>query len=84
MIKYVLSNKLIKAMRQLPRQDSERILSKIKAFANNYPDTAGFDLDKMAGQDRVWRMRVGNYRVIFALRDQEMIITNIGHRKEIY
>ena len=30
------------------------------------------------------RMRVGNYRVIFKLETQTVLIVKIGHRKEIY
>lgn len=33
-----------------------------------------------------WRIRVGNYRVIYEIDDQAPIVTivNVGHRKEIY
>ena len=31
-----------------------------------------------------YRLRVGDYRVIFDLQDDEIIILRIGHRREIY
>ena len=33
-----------------------------------------------------WRYRVGDYRVLCKIRDQELIISvvDVGHRKEVY
>lgn len=31
-----------------------------------------------------WRFRIGDYRVIFDLEDDKIIILKIGHRKNIY
>ncbi|MBW1698558.1 MAG: type II toxin-antitoxin system RelE/ParE family toxin [Deltaproteobacteria bacterium] len=33
-----------------------------------------------------WRIRVGNYRVIYEVTDKEKLVTimHIGHRKDIY
>lgn len=30
------------------------------------------------------RLRVGDYRVIFTIEDRTVVITKIGHRKEVY
>lgn len=40
---------------------------------------------KMAGQE-LWRIRVGDYRVIYSIHDREIVvlITRIGHRREVY
>lgn len=32
----------------------------------------------------LWFLRVGHWRVIFALRDRELWILRIGHRSEVY
>jgi len=31
-----------------------------------------------------WRFRIGNYRVLFDMEDNTIIILNVGHRKDIY
>lgn len=31
-----------------------------------------------------YRFRIGNYRVIFDLEDDEIVVLRIGHRREIY
>ena len=33
---------------------------------------------------RLWSLRVGDWRVIFALREMEVWILKIGHRSEVY
>lgn len=32
----------------------------------------------------LWSLRVGDWRVVFAMRDEELWILRIGHRSEIY
>ncbi len=33
-----------------------------------------------------WRIRVGNYRVVYGVRDEERIVEvlNVGHRRDVY
>jgi len=40
---------------------------------------------KLSGRD-AWRIRIGNYRVIYEIDDnrQTVLIVNIDHRKDIY
>ena len=40
-------------------------------------------LENMSGQ---WRYRIGNYRVICEIQDEEIIVLvlEIGHRKDVY
>ncbi len=33
---------------------------------------------------RLWALRVGDWRVIFALRNEELWILKIGHRRDVY
>ena len=41
---------------------------------------------KIRGKNHHYRIRIGDYRIIYALKDQSIIITiiRIGHRKDIY
>lgn len=36
--------------------------------------------------ERIWRIRVGDYRVLYDIRDAELIVLviRIGHRREVY
>lgn len=36
--------------------------------------------------ERIWRVRVGDYRILYEIRDDELVVLviRIGHRREIY
>lgn len=40
----------------------------------------------MQGQDRLWRYRIGDYRMIVEIDDKAItvIVFRIGHRREVY
>jgi len=40
----------------------------------------------LSNQDGIWRVRVGDYRILYQIDDTEQIvrILEIGHRREIY
>ena len=41
---------------------------------------------KLTGSDNLWRVRVGNYRIIYTIQDKELviIIIRVRHRREAY
>lgn len=41
---------------------------------------------KLAGSARDWRIRVGDYRVIYEIRDDSLVVlvVEVGHRREVY
>ena len=40
----------------------------------------------LRGADRVWRLRVGDYRVLYEIDDgnRQVIVSQIGHRRDVY
>lgn len=78
-----------KARKQLKKMDSrvaymlaQRLKSMLDGIEN--PRSIG---KALTGQFKgLWRYRVGNYRVICDIRDDELIILalEVGHRKEVY
>lgn len=72
-----------KELRKINRADQVRIAQKIQALASDpYPQ----GVKKIIGGDGEFRLRVGNYRVIYTVEDGRLIILvlAIGHRREIY
>jgi mRNA interferase RelE/StbE len=41
---------------------------------------------KLAGLDDAWRIRVGDYRIVYVVDDlaRTVTVTRIGHRRDIY
>lgn len=71
-----------KSLGKIAQVERGRIVESIRALANNpRPKRAR----KLSGRD-AWRIRVGNYRVIYEIKDEQLIVlvVVIGHRKDIY
>jgi len=41
---------------------------------------------KLKGEDNLYRNRVGDYRILYRIHDDELnvLVLDVGHRKEIY
>ncbi len=44
------------------------------------------DCTKLQGEDELYRVRVGDYRIVYQIQDRQLIVlvVQIGHRREIY
>jgi mRNA interferase RelE/StbE len=60
-----------------------RIASTIDALAAD-PRPSG--CRKLAGTDRLYRVRVGDYRVVYEIHDDRLLVLviKLGHRREVY
>lgn len=40
----------------------------------------------MAGDENLWRIRVGTYRIVYEIHDDRLIILvlRVGHRRDVY
>ena len=72
-----------KEMQTLPRRDQRRIAATIEALAEK-PRPTG--VRKIIGADDLYRLRVGDYRVVYQICDRKLIviIIRVAHRKDIY
>jgi mRNA interferase RelE/StbE len=77
-----VSRRAAKAVTSLDKPLRRKILAAIDALSAD-PRPAG--CKKLAGQE-TWRIRVGDYRIIYEIHDQILlvIVVDIGHRREIY
>lgn len=71
-----------KEMATLDKTEYIRVRDAITSLAEN-PRPSG--CKKLVGRAG-WRIRVGNYRVIFEINDakREVVVLHIGHRRDIY
>ena len=72
-----------KALAGLPIEPRRRIGARIDALATD-PRAPG--CEKLAGEQNAYRVRVGDYRIVYEIRDAEVIVKviRIGHRREVY
>lgn len=78
-----LKPSVAKQIRGLPRPMQRRIAGTIDALATD-PRPAG--CTKLTGVDSLYRVRVGDYRILYRVMDRELVVLvmSVGHRREVY
>jgi mRNA interferase RelE/StbE len=76
------SESVHKDIKKIPQNDVKKILEHIDSLAIE-PRPYGYK--KLKGQEN-YRIRQGDYRIIYSIRDIELmiLILTIGHRKDVY
>lgn len=70
-------------LRRIPAQVFHRIIPRIRDLAKN-PRPPG--CRKLAGSESDWRIRIGEYRVVYEIDDSEKAVRvfRVRHRREAY
>jgi mRNA interferase RelE/StbE len=78
-----LARRAQKQLVKIPFDSRRRIAALIDALAEN-PRPAG--AGKMQGVENTYRLRVGDYRILYEIQDRRLIVyvLRIGHRREVY
>jgi len=70
----------LEQLRALPKEARRLIGGKIELVQ----DGLTADVKKLKGFKRKYRLRAGNYRVLFELEGTTLVIYDVGDRKNIY
>ncbi len=72
-----------KELEKLPRKMIPRVVTAINGLAEN-PRPQG--VKKLVGFERTYRIRVGDYRILYDIFEKKLIIEiiRIRHRKDVY
>lgn len=78
-----LSNKAAKQLKKLSADIRDRINEKILELADN-PRPSG--VVKLENTGNKYRIRVGNYRILYEIQDDILIVkvVRVGHRRDVY
>ena len=83
MARYEFTPKSVKQFRKLDKQTQFKVIEKLDYFCStSHPlDYAEPISDKDLGS---YRFRIGNFRVVFDIKDDLITIQKVGDRKNIY
>ena len=78
-----IARRALRSLAALPRQEQQRIRAAIDLLATE-PRPPG--ATKLTGERRAYRVRVGDYRIIYEVFDDRFVVqvVRIGHRRDIY
>jgi mRNA interferase RelE/StbE len=71
-----------KQLAGIPQPNRDRIITAVHSLADD-PRPSG--VKKLSGRD-AWRIRVGDYRIIYEIDDGVLVVlvVSIGHRRDVY
>ncbi len=72
--------KAIKDLKSIDKAQAKTILERIQNLENGLEG----DIKKLTNYTPEYRLRVGNYRALFEIEGEKIIIYRIKHRKEAY
>ena len=72
-----------KQLRRLPRADQVRVVRTIRVLAD---DPLPKGARKLSGYDDVFRVRTGQYRILYSVSERKLVIVvlKVGHRRDVY
>ena len=79
--KIAFKNSVSRDLKKLNKEDAERILDKIEQDLPEKADTFPLLAGKFSG---LRKFRIGDYRVIFTITDNTVLVLRISHRRDAY
>ncbi len=78
-----IARRAAKALARLPRKEQQRVRLAIDLLAET-PRPPG--CVALAGEARAYRVRVGDYRIVYEVFDDRLVVqvVRIGHRRDVY
>ena len=73
----------LKQLEKLPVRVRQRIVTAVERLSDNpRPSTAA----KLSGHEDIYRIRVGDYRVVYEVEDERLVVLvlRVAHRKDAY
>ena len=81
--KIVYSNKALKNLKKIPKEYKDKIKERIESLSK---DPYGNDFKKVSGLVNTYRSRVGCYRIIYEINNEEvlLLIVEVPNRKDAF
>lgn len=70
----------LKDLKKLDKPEQKNIIEKIESLQNNLSG----DVKHLTNFTPEYRLRVGDYRILFEVETGKVIIYRVKHRKEVY
>ena len=75
----------LKYLESTPPKIRRQIKRKIESLAGNpHPPKSRKLQGYQEGEEQVFRVRSGDYRILYVVREIEIVILDIGNRKDVY
>jgi mRNA-degrading endonuclease RelE of RelBE toxin-antitoxin system len=82
---FAYSPRALDYLKTVPKKTRNQIVAKVqKLAADPHPPTAKMLQGTGKDEERVFRIRSGDYRILYVVRGIIVVILDIGNRKDVY
>lgn len=72
-------------LKTVQKKTRQQIINKVRHLAfEPHPPTSKVVQGMRVGEERVYRIRSGDYRVLYIVRGDIVVVLDIDHRKDVY
>jgi mRNA interferase RelE/StbE len=79
-MKVELKPRAIKDLRSLPKEEAARIAAKVGELEQGLTG----DIKRLTNFTPEYRLRIGNYRVLFEVEEGTVVVYRVMHRRHVY
>lgn len=82
-MKITYAPKFASQLKRAPKHIKERVLEFVEELSDN-PLPENWDIAKIKGEENVYRVRIGGWRLIYVVEKDEIKLIRIGPRGRVY
>lgn len=82
-MRYVFTERALRRAKRLPKDVQRRIIHKLNFYCDQ-EDPLDFAEPLMRSELGSYRYRIGDWRVVFDLEGDTIVVLLVGHRRDIY
>jgi mRNA-degrading endonuclease RelE of RelBE toxin-antitoxin system len=69
----------------LPKAEQRRLRDALQRIADSFPKTPShLDVERIRGTETLWRLAFGEYRCVFRLEEDRLVVFAVGARTGFY
>lgn len=80
-MKIIISSRAEKELKNIPKINQIAIVRKIRSIKKS---SLILNQEKLSGFKSIFRIRIGQYRIVYRKTAEELYIVLISHRKDVY
>ena len=73
---------VVKQIETMPQVDARRLLARLTSA--DAPHQRHSNVLALAGNPGVYRLRQGDWRAVFRIEEQDIVVIRVAHRREVY
>jgi mRNA interferase RelE/StbE len=84
---FAYSTQALANLKTIPAKFRKQIVNRVQDLASNpHPHNCKVVQNMMDGEDKVYRVRSGDYRILYSVRTNpdQIVVLDIDHRKDVY